>query len=281
MKKKKVTQKTNTELCNCAKNDTYVAESDRLRRFSLQLYAEPCHWGKLLQNAQHYAYILHDKDVNPDGTPKTPHYHLLVMFADAKTKSSVRKMTDIDSLTEDTTINFQKLINPRNAFRYLIHDTPEAKSDGKYQYSLDAVKYDSADFWCDCDASDSNAEFLDDLLSDSMNERSMALKYGRDYIRNRTCYRAFADTLRCEDIKHNVAKNRDELLNSLADADNALENVDDTIDDVIVQYIGALLAKRYIDNIDYETSTPECLVSYYVSRLQNKVLSVVKENLRK
>lgn len=281
MKKKKVTQKTNVDLCNCAKNETYVAESDRLRRFSLQLYAEPTYWGRLLQNAQHYAYILHDKDVNPDGTPKTPHYHLLVTFADAKTKSSVRKMTDIDSLTEDTTINFQKLINPRNAFRYLIHDTPEAKADGKYQYSLDAVKYDSADFWCDCDASDSNAEFLDDLLSDTMNERSMALKYGRDYIRYRRCYREFADTLRIEDIRHSVSTNRDDLLNALADADNAIENVDDTIDDVIIQYIGALLAKRYIDNIDVDTQSVEQMVSSHISMIQNKVLRCVKENLRK
>lgn len=37
---------------------------------------------------------LHDKDVNKDGTPKKPHYHILFHFTTLKSRAQVREITD-------------------------------------------------------------------------------------------------------------------------------------------------------------------------------------------
>lgn len=41
---------------------------------------------------RNYAYAFHDKDVNEDGKPKEPHYHLLLYMHNGHTLSAVCKM---------------------------------------------------------------------------------------------------------------------------------------------------------------------------------------------
>lgn len=69
---------------------------------------------------------LHDKDVNPDGTFKKPHYHVICYYENSTTYNNV-KTNVCDKL--NATIP-QKLESMRGMYRYHIHlDNPE-----KYQY---------------------------------------------------------------------------------------------------------------------------------------------------
>ena len=69
---------------------------------------------------------LHDKDMNPTGEPKKPHYHCIVYYENATTLKNVKENV-CDRLNGTIPI---KLESMRGMYRYHIHlDNPE-----KYQY---------------------------------------------------------------------------------------------------------------------------------------------------
>lgn len=69
---------------------------------------------------------LHDKDVNPDGTPKKAHYHVLVMYDGPTTYNNIK--TNITDVLKGT--NPFPCLSVRGSYRYHLHlDNPE-----KYQY---------------------------------------------------------------------------------------------------------------------------------------------------
>lgn len=71
---------------------------------------------------------LHDKDVNPDGTFKKPHFHVIVSWSNTTTYRSARGLCDLLKCP-----NPQTLKSVGGAFRYHKHlDNPE-----KYQYKND------------------------------------------------------------------------------------------------------------------------------------------------
>lgn len=64
---------------------------------------------------------LHDKDINPDGTPKKPHYHVLLIFDTVKTK---KQAEEISSSVNGTNCIMCQSVN--GMIRYTIHkDNPE------------------------------------------------------------------------------------------------------------------------------------------------------------
>lgn len=73
---------------------------------------------------------LHNKDVNDDGTPKKPHYHLLLKFA------SLKSSNQIQSLLVDFTMVLPIVVsNLKQYARYLIH----ADNEEKFQYNFNDV----------------------------------------------------------------------------------------------------------------------------------------------
>lgn len=69
---------------------------------------------------------LHDKDENPDKTPKKAHYHVIVCYEGPTTYNNVKRLTE--SLNQPIP---QPLEQVRGYYRYLTHeDNPE-----KFQYS--------------------------------------------------------------------------------------------------------------------------------------------------
>lgn len=75
---------------------------------------------------------LHDKDVNPDGELKKPHYHVLVQFDGPTTYKNVND--NICALIGATIP--KNVISMRGYYRYLTHmDNPE-----KYQYNSEDIK---------------------------------------------------------------------------------------------------------------------------------------------
>ncbi|WP_171905686.1 Rep family protein [Eisenbergiella tayi] len=74
---------------------------------------------------RHYAYILHDKDKNKDGTDATPHYHVFLRFEDTQDTKYVAKWFGIAE-------NFVGKINGKwtDALLYLTHEN----APSKFQY---------------------------------------------------------------------------------------------------------------------------------------------------
>ena len=87
----------------------------------------PINWLEILQETGLAISIspLHDKDVNPDGVPKKPHYHVLFCYDGPTTYNNVKNLCEKINGTIP-----KKIESPRGMYRYFIHmDNPE-----KYQY---------------------------------------------------------------------------------------------------------------------------------------------------
>lgn len=107
----------------------------RVRNFATVVYPEsaPENWLEILSGLFVPAFVspLHDKDVNPDGEPKKPHYHVLFMYDG---KKSIEQATD--AFSSFSGVGCEVVQSIRGYARYLCHlDNPE-----KYQYSPDDVK---------------------------------------------------------------------------------------------------------------------------------------------
>lgn len=84
---------------------------------------------------------LHDKDVQPDGTKKKPHYHVIFKFTSNKTFEQVKKMLEPFNCPIP-----QKVTSIKGAVRYLIHiDDPDKaqynKSDIQIIGNVDIAPY--------------------------------------------------------------------------------------------------------------------------------------------
>lgn len=75
---------------------------------------------------------LHDKDVNADGEPKKPHYHIILCFAGPTTYNNVLR------ITEEFSQPIPKVLDSvKGMYRYFTHkDNPE-----KYQYDESDIKH--------------------------------------------------------------------------------------------------------------------------------------------
>lgn len=99
------------------------------RHYAFVVYPEsaPADWIEQLQftGLPFVVSPLHDKDVNPDDTPKKPHYHVIVSWGNTTTFRSARGLCDMLNCPKP-----QLLKNCNGMYRYLTHkDNPE-----KYQY---------------------------------------------------------------------------------------------------------------------------------------------------
>ena len=77
-----------------------------------------------------YAYILHYKDKNDDGSLKKEHFHLLLFFSNARWGSSILKEINIDN---SNLIQFRD--NKTSAIQYLIH----SNNLDKFQYNYEDI----------------------------------------------------------------------------------------------------------------------------------------------
>ena len=123
----------------------------RTRNWTAIMYPDdlPDDWYKMLDDA-HVRWIqspLHDSDVNADGSPKKPHYHVLLMFDAVKRKQQVCELfgrlygySDNDSIIG---VAAPQIVSDRCALvRYMAHlDNPS-----KHQYDVaDIVGHNGAD----------------------------------------------------------------------------------------------------------------------------------------
>lgn len=106
----------------------------RVRNFATVVYPEsaPDGWKETITQSHVACFIspLHDKDVNPGGEPKKPHYHVLVMYEGKKSVLQVKELFD-----QIGGVGLEVVQSVRGYSRYLCHlDNPE-----KAQYKQDEV----------------------------------------------------------------------------------------------------------------------------------------------
>lgn len=107
----------------------------RTRNWTIVLYPDstPVNWRDIIEE-MHIEWVespLHDRDVNADGEPKKPHWHILLMFGGVKTFEQVLELTD--SLNCPIP---KRCHNSKSLVRYMAHlDNPD-----KVQYNVDDIK---------------------------------------------------------------------------------------------------------------------------------------------
>ena len=107
----------------------------RTRNFATVVYPEsaPEKWQDILAEQFVPAFIspLHDKDINPTGEAKKPHYHVVVMFDGVKTKEQAQ-----DLFEKICGVGCEVVQSIRGYARYLCHmDNPD-----KAQYKQEDVR---------------------------------------------------------------------------------------------------------------------------------------------
>lgn len=107
----------------------------KTRNYACVVYPEsaPENWQQLLAENFVPAFIspLHDKDVNPTGEPKKPHYHVMIMFDNTKVPEQAMEIFNLIG-----GVGCEIVKSLRGYARYLCHlDNPE-----KVQYSVDDVR---------------------------------------------------------------------------------------------------------------------------------------------
>lgn len=107
----------------------------RTRNFATVVYPEsaPEKWQDKLAEQFVPAFIspLHDKDINPTGEAKKPHYHVVVMFDGVKTKEQAQ-----DLFAKIGGVGCEVVQSIRGYARYLCHmDNPD-----KAQYKQEDVR---------------------------------------------------------------------------------------------------------------------------------------------
>ena len=114
---------------------TEKTSSKRFRNFATVVYPEsaPEGWQETLSEQFVPAFIspLHEKDINPTGEPKKPHYHVLIMFDGIKTTEQAKEIFE-----KIGGVGCEVVKSIRGYARYLCHlDNPE-----KAQYDPEQVR---------------------------------------------------------------------------------------------------------------------------------------------
>ncbi|MCH4302862.1 replication protein [Staphylococcus haemolyticus] len=112
-----------------------MAKYIKSRTWAMVVYPEsaPENWEELLAETfmQFAVSPLHDKDTNPDGEIKKPHWHVILIWDGPVTQNTALKTAEKVNAPQPI-----KLESVRGAYRYFTHmDNPE-----KYQYDEKDIK---------------------------------------------------------------------------------------------------------------------------------------------
>lgn len=137
----------------------------RTRIYGCVVYADsaPSDWKEQISKEFVPCFIspYHDKDINPDGTQKKPHWHVMILYDGVKTKEQFEEFRD-----RFGGVGTEIIASKRGYARYLCHlDNPE-----KYRYNIDDV------------IEISGADYKDTISRDS--DKYKTIKQMIAYIRN-------------------------------------------------------------------------------------------------
>lgn len=133
---------------------------DKTRNFCTLVYPEsaPSDWFDILEMTHVATFVspLHDKDIDSDGNPKKPHYHVMLMFDNTKTSQRVRKITESFG-----GVGLEMVDSVSGMARYLCHiDNPD-----KVRYNeADVKELSGADYLDVISLSDDKYNTISDIL---------------------------------------------------------------------------------------------------------------------
>lgn len=133
-----------------------------------------------IQSIRGFEYIYHDKDLQDDGTPKEPHFHVNLILYSARKLADVRCwFFGFDSQGLPANTLGQICMDIGASHGYLTHK----ENPDKFQYNPeDIVSTDLSLFERKVDLSDDVSWLaLNDML-DGVPLRDIAKRYGRDFI---------------------------------------------------------------------------------------------------
>lgn len=116
---------------------------NRKRNFETIVYPESCpsDWLDIITALKVPCFVspLHDSDINANGEPKKPHYHVMLMFEGKQNPDTVKEMC-----VSFGGVGMEIVRTVRGSARYLCHmDNPD-----KAQYSISDVKsFAGADYY--------------------------------------------------------------------------------------------------------------------------------------
>lgn len=143
---------------------------------------------ELLNRASHYIYILHDHD------DTDPHLHICLTTKQPASFNTIR-----NCVKGDQNVFVEELRDKTAMANYLCHEG----SQDKYVYPRSALQSNDLSFWFK-DVETKDSDFVTDLLECSLSYREMAIKYGRDYMRNFSAYQNFAYQVRLQEKTINI-----------------------------------------------------------------------------
>jgi len=111
-------------------------EDNRTRNWNFVVYPDsaPENWREIIDETriEWVESPLHDRDIDPDGEPKKPHYHVTLLFPSMKSFDQVSDLV-MGELFQPIPI---KCMSVKGSIRYMVHkDNPE-----KYQYDWNDIK---------------------------------------------------------------------------------------------------------------------------------------------
>lgn len=164
----------------------------RTRNFTTLIYPDSAitNWREALSELCVPAILspLHDKDTNADGTPKKPHYHLLLMFAGVKTVAQVQGLIN----PINAGVKVELVSNVQSLARYFIHkDNPE-----KHQYNPSEIENFGGADWSEIMKTSRDRYDTLEKIIEFMDEKKMFSYYDLvNYCRlnNRTWFEVVCD----------------------------------------------------------------------------------------
>lgn len=158
-------------------------ENKRYRNFSCVTYLSSDQVESVLlkhdRQVKSYAYIVHDK------CNKEVHLHLLVSLINNTTCNAVQNWFAGFEDSNGSQIN--TLVQPMHdifgSYKYLTHETEQAKEENKYVYNSDDIKGSNLSYFTDTSKQevDNLTLAIDDLLN-GIPLDEVRKKYGRDFI---------------------------------------------------------------------------------------------------
>lgn len=149
-----------------------------------------------LETCDAFSYIVHDQDVNPDGTSKEPHIHALLHFPP---DGRIRITSLVKLFKQNTRVEIPlDVASCRDYFLHVNHpDKFQYDSDERIEHNTAVLlgTRSSTSALKEHEARERNAEFISDLCQ--LAPYDLAIKYGRDYMRNQSRYNEFRRSLDC------------------------------------------------------------------------------------
>lgn len=158
-----------------------------------------------LADVKAFCYCVHDKDKKKDDLHvlMPVHIHFVLQTFNSHSSRAICRWFCgyVDSNDNDVNTFCEPLFSPDGAVAYLTHS--DCNDDYHFRYSESDLKGDKKRFIdLAYDDKDIGLSILQDLLS-GVSYRSMALRYGREFILNYSRYIEFADYLRFSDSYKN------------------------------------------------------------------------------